>query len=144
MLNCKVMATKEQLLMTDEELVLGTSAPQGDSYDVVASSVEAVMVKDLDPDKDVALEESAKEPASSESKLPKPADSESKGLTALDIIKNRKAGVSGKTPMGVIADRKRGIRSVDSVLDLIKERKTGMQSNATPQSIIADRKFNRK
>lgn len=134
------MATKEQLLMTDEELVLGTSAPQGVSYDVVASSVEAVTVKDPDPDKDVALKESAP----SESKLPKPADSESKGLTALDIIKNRKAGMSDKTPMGVIADRKRGIRSVGSVLDLIKERKTGMQSNVTPQDIIADRKFNRK
>lgn len=137
------MATKEQLLMTDEELVLGAPAPQGVSYDVVASSVEAVTVKDSDPDKDVALKESEEESAS-EPKLPKPADSESKGLTALDIIKNRKAGVSSKTPMGVIADRKRGIHSVDSVLDLIKERKTGMQSNATPQSIIADRKFNRK
>lgn len=138
------MATKEQLLMTDEELVLDTSAPQGVNSDAAVSSVEAVAIKDSDSNKDTVLEELEKESAPSESKLPKPADSESKGLTALDIIKNRKAGVSGKTPMGVIADRKRGIRSVGSVLDLIKERKTGMQSNVTPQDIIADRKFNRK
>lgn len=130
--------TKEQLLMTDAE-ILGISAEET----VETSSVEvAEPVVDSTPEEVSTVE--VKEEDKTESRLPKPADAMHKAVSPLELIKIRKSGNPLCSVSEIISSRKSGCRNQQTVQELIASRKFGQASGVTAMDIIAERKYSPK
>lgn len=130
--------TKEQLLMTDAE-ILGIPAEET----VEISSVEvAEPVVDSTPEEVSTVE--VKEEDETESRLPKPADATHKAVSPLELIKIRKSGNPLCSVSEIISSRKSGGRNQQTVQELIASRKSGQASGVTAMDIIAERKYSPK
>lgn len=130
--------TKEQLLMTDAE-ILGISAEET----VETSSVEvAESVVDSTPE-EVSIVE-VKEEDETKPRLPKPADATHKAVSPLELIKIRKSGNPLCSVSEIISSRKSGGRNQQTVQELIASRKSGQASGVTAMDIIAERKYSPK
>lgn len=130
--------TKEQLLMTDAE-ILGISAEET----VETSSVEvAEPVVDSTPE-EVSIVE-VKEEDETKPRLPKPADATHKAVSPLELIKIRKSGNPLCSVSEIISSRKSGGRNQQTVQELIASRKSGQASGVTAMDIIAERKYSPK
>lgn len=130
--------TKEQLLMTDAE-ILGISAEET----VGASSVEVTEpIVDSVPEEVSTVE--VKEEDETKFKLPKPADATHKAVSPLELIKIRKSGNPLCSVSDIISSRKSGGRNQQTVQELIASRKSGQASGVTAMDIIAERKYSPK
>lgn len=130
--------TKEQLLMTDAE-ILGIPAEET----VETSSVEvAEPVVDSTPEEVSAVE--VKEEDETKPRLPKPADATHKAVSPLELIKIRKSGNPLCSVSEIISSRKSGGRNQQTVQELIASRKSGQASGVTAMDIIAERKYSPK
>lgn len=130
--------TKEQLLMTDAE-ILGISAEET----VETSSVEvAEPVVDSTPEEVPTVE--VKEEDETKPRLPKPADAIHKAVSPLELIKIRKSGNPLCSVSEIISSRKSGGRNQQTVQELIASRKSGQASGVTAMDIIAERKYSPK
>lgn len=130
--------TKEQLLMTDAE-ILGIPAEET----VETSSVEvAEPVVDSTPEEVSTVE--VKEEDETKPRLPKPADATHKAVSPLELIKIRKSGNSLCSVSEIISSRKSGGRNQQTVQELIASRKSGQASGVTAMDIIAERKYSPK
>lgn len=130
--------TKEQLLMTDAE-ILGISAEET----VETSSVEtSEPVVDSTPEEVSTVE--VKEEDETKSRLPKPADATHKAVSPLELIKIRKSGNPLCSVSEIISSRKSGGRNQQTVQELIASRKSGQASGVTAMDIIAERKYSPK
>jgi hypothetical protein len=130
--------TKEQLLMTDAE-ILGISAEET----VETSSVEvAEPVVDSTPEEVSTVE--VKEEDETKPRLPKPADATHKAVSPLELIKIRKSGNPLCSVSEIISSRKSGGRNQQTVQELIASRKSGQASGVTAMDIIAERKYSPK
>lgn len=130
--------TKEQLLMTDAE-ILGIPAEET----VETSSVEvAEPVVDSTPEEVSTVE--VKEEDETKPRLPKPADATHKAVSPLDLIKIRKSGNPLCSVSEIISSRKSGGRNQQTVQELIASRKSGQASGVTAMDIIAERKYSPK
>lgn len=130
--------TKEQLLMTDAE-ILGISAEET----VETSSVEvAEPVVDSTPEEVSTVE--VKEEDETKPRLPKPADATHKAVSPLELIKIRKSGNPICSVSEIISSRKSGGRNQQTVQELISSRKSGQASGVTAMDIIAERKYSPK
>lgn len=132
--------TKEQLLMTDAE-ILGISAEET----VETSSVEVaepVSVVDSTPEEVSTVE--VKEEDETKPRLPKPADATHKAVSPLELIKIRKSGNPLCSVSEIISSRKSGGRNQQTVQELIASRKSGQASGVTAMDIIAERKYSPK
>ena len=130
--------TKEQLLMTDAE-ILGILAEET----VETSSVEvAEPVVDSTPEEVSTVE--VKEEDETKPRLPKPADATHKAVSPLELIKIRKSGNPLCSVSEIISSRKSGGRNQQTVQELIASRKSGQASGVTAMDIIAERKYSPK
>lgn len=130
--------TKEQLLMTDAE-ILGIPAEET----VETSSVEvAEPVVDSTPEEVSTVE--VKEEDETKPRLPKPADATHKAVSPLELIKIRKSGNPLCSVSEIISSRKSGGRNQQTVQELIASRKSGQASGVTAMDIIAERKYSPK
>lgn len=130
--------TKEQLLMTDAE-ILGISAEEI----VETSSVEVTEpVVDSTPEEVSTVE--VKEEDETKPRLPKPADATHKAVSPLELIKIRKSGNPLCSVSEIISSRKSGGRNQQTVQELIASRKSGQASGVTAMDIIAERKYSPK
>lgn len=130
--------TKEQLLMTDAE-ILGISAEET----VETSSVEVTEpVVDSTPEEVSTVE--VKEEDETKPRLPKPADATHKAVSPLELIKIRKSGNPICSVSEIISSRKSGGRNQQTVQELIASRKSGQASGVTAMDIIAERKYSPK
>lgn len=130
--------TKEQLLMTDAE-ILGIPAEET----VETSSVEvAEPVVDSTPEEVYTVE--VKEEDETKPRLPKPADATHKAVSPLELIKIRKSGNPLCSVSEIISSRKSGGRNQQTVQELIASRKSGQASGVTAMDIIAERKYSPK
>lgn len=130
--------TKEQLLMTDAE-ILGIPAEET----VETSSVEvAEPVVDSTPEEVSTVE--VKEEDETKPRLPKPADATHKSVSPLELIKIRKSGNPLCSVSEIISSRKSGGRNQQTVQELIASRKSGQASGVTAMDIIAERKYSPK
>lgn len=130
--------TKEQLLMTDAE-ILGISAEET----VETSSVEVTEpVVDSTPEEVYTVE--VKEEDETKPRLPKPADATHKAVSPLELIKIRKSGNPLCSVSEIISSRKSGGRNQQTVQELIASRKSGQASGVTAMDIIAERKYSPK
>lgn len=130
--------TKEQLLMTDAE-ILGIPAEET----VETSSVEvAEPVVDSTPEEVSTVE--VKEEDETKPRLPKPADATHKAVSPLELIKIRKSGNPLCSVSEIILSRKSGGRNQQTVQELIASRKSGQASGVTAMDIIAERKYSPK
>lgn len=130
--------TKEQLLMTDAE-ILGISAEET----VETSSVEVTEpVVDSTPEEVSTVE--VKEEDETKPRLPKPADATHKAVSPLELIKIRKSGNPLCSVSEIISSRKSGGRNQQTVQELIASRKSGQASGVTAMDIIAERKYSPK
>lgn len=130
--------TKEQLLMTDAE-ILGIPAEET----VETSSVEvAEPVVDSTPEEVSTVE--VKEEDETKPRLPKPADATHKVVSPLELIKIRKSGNPLCSVSEIISSRKSGGRNQQTVQELIASRKSGQASGVTAMDIIAERKYSPK
>jgi hypothetical protein len=130
--------TKEQLLMTDAE-ILGVPAEET----VETSSVEvAEPVVDSTPEEVSTVE--VKEEDETKPRLPKPADATHKAVSPLELIKIRKSGNPLCSVSEIISSRKSGGRNQQTVQELIASRKSGQASGVTAMDIIAERKYSPK
>lgn len=130
--------TKEQLLMTDAE-ILGIYAEET----VETSSVEvAEPVVDSTPEEVSTVE--VKEEDETKPRLPKPADATHKAVSPLELIKIRKSGNPICSVSEIISSRKSGGRNQQTVQELIASRKSGQASGVTAMDIIAERKYSPK
>lgn len=130
--------TKEQLLMTDAE-ILGIPAEET----VETSSVEvAEPVVDSTPEEVSTVE--VKEEDETKPRLPKPVDATHKAVSPLELIKIRKSGNPLCSVSEIISSRKSGGRNQQTVQELIASRKSGQASGVTAMDIIAERKYSPK
>lgn len=130
--------TKEQLLMTDAE-ILGIPAEET----VETSSVEvAEPVVDSTPEEVSTVE--VKEEDETKPRFPKPADATHKAVSPLELIKIRKSGNPLCSVSEIISSRKSGGRNQQTVQELIASRKSGQASGVTAMDIIAERKYSPK
>ena len=130
--------TKEQLLMTDAE-ILGIPAEET----VETSFVEvAEPVVDSTPEEVSTVE--VKEEDETKPRLPKPADATHKAVSPLELIKIRKSGNPLCSVSEIISSRKSGGRNQQTVQELIASRKSGQASGVTAMDIIAERKYSPK
>ena len=130
--------TKEQLLMTDAE-ILGISTEET----VETRSVEvAEPVVDSTPEEVSTVE--VKEEDEMKPRLPKPADATHKAVSPLELIKIRKSGNPICSVSEIISSRKSGGRNQQTVQELIASRKSGQASGVTAMDIIAERKYSPK
>lgn len=130
--------TKEQLLMTDAE-ILGISAEET----VETSSVEVTEpVVDSTPEEVSTVE--VNEEDETKPRLPKPADATHKAVSPLELIKIRKSGNPLCSVSEIISSRKSGGRNQQTVQELIASRKSGQASGVTAMDIIAERKYSPK
>lgn len=130
--------TKEQLLMTDAE-ILGIPAEET----VETSSVEvAEPVVDSTPEEVSTVE--VKEEDETKPRLPKPADATHKAVSPSELIKIRKSGNPLCSVSEIISSRKSGGRNQQTVQELIASRKSGQVSGVTAMDIIAERKYSPK
>lgn len=130
--------TKEQLLMTDAE-ILGISAEET----VETSSVEVTEpVVDSTPEEVSTVE--VKEEDETKPRLPKSADATHKAVSPLELIKIRKSGNPICSVSEIISSRKSGGRNQQTVQELIASRKSGQASGVTAMDIIAERKYSPK
>lgn len=130
--------TKEQLLMTDAE-ILGIPAEET----VETSSVEvAEPVVDSTPEEVSTVE--VKEEDETKPRLPKPADATHKAVSPLELIKIRKSGNPLCSVSEIISSRKSGGRNQQTVQELIASRKSGQASGVTAMDIIVERKYSPK
>lgn len=130
--------TKEQLLMTDAE-ILGIPAEET----VETSSVEvAEPVVDSTPEEVSTVE--VKEEDETKPRLPKSADATHKAVSPLELIKIRKSGNPLCSVSEIISSRKSGGRNQQTVQELIASRKSGQASGVTAMDIIAERKYSPK
>lgn len=138
--------TKDQLLMTDAEILGISSAPvSSESVDstppitVQEPKIEEPSTEGLTPSVEVKPENE-----DSKSALPKPADASQKVVSPLELIKLRKTGNPLCSVSEIIHSRKVGGKSQQTVQELIASRKSGQASGVTAMDIIAERKYSPK
>lgn len=126
------MATKEQLLMTEEDILNTTLEDQ--------SLEEQPTLDDPLEDESVVEAQLAQAENSPKAELPTPADHDQQAVSPLDLIKIRKKQSGIYSVSDVISARKSG-KPVMSVTDIIASRKSGHTAGVTAKDIISERKF---
>lgn len=124
---------KEDLLITDD--ANSSMVPESANMSTVETIGESQEVSGKDP------EEVVKDGDSNES-MPTPIDQDIKAVSPLELLKARKAKI-GNSVLDVLKSRKSGKDSILSVKEVLKSRRSGSTSNMTVKELLAQRKFSK-
>ncbi len=124
---------KEDLLITDD--AKSSMVPESADMSTVETMEESQEVSGKDP------EEVVKD-GDSDGSMPTPIDKDIKAVSPLELLKARKAKI-GNSVLDVLKSRKSGKDSILSVKDVLKSRRSGSTSNMTVKELLAQRKFSK-